>query len=48
MKWGLNPCPIMEERQETLGKAVYPVEYHTQMFLILNINCLYVYMFFVK
>jgi hypothetical protein len=37
----------MEEGRETL-EAVYPIEHHDQMFLILNINCTYVYIIFVK
>jgi hypothetical protein len=39
---------LMKEGWETMGEAILPVEHYTQMFLILNINCIYVYMFFVK
>jgi hypothetical protein len=45
---GLRTHALMEEGRETLGEAVKPVEHHAQIFLILNINCIYVYTFFVK
>jgi hypothetical protein len=38
---GVRTHALMEEGQE-------PVEHHGQMFLILNINYIYVYTFFVK
>jgi hypothetical protein len=42
------PYALMEEGRETLSEVVLPIEHHAQMFLILNINCIYVYTFFVK
>jgi hypothetical protein len=38
----------MEEGWKTLTKVVYLLEHHVQVFIILNINCTYVYMFLNK
>jgi hypothetical protein len=38
----------MKEGREILGKAVKPVEHHAQIFLILNINYIYMYIRFCK
>jgi hypothetical protein len=37
---------LMEEEWETLGESVQPVEHHAQVFIILNINCTYIYIWF--
>jgi hypothetical protein len=45
--WCSNPWPNGRSAG-TLGKVVQPIEHHAQMFLILNINYIYVYTFFCK
>jgi hypothetical protein len=45
---GVRTHALMEEGRETLGEAIKPIEHYAQVFLIFNINCTYVYMFFCK